>query len=232
MSDDHKTKKSISVEPEEFSAAMQFDEPFTEPVEKETKTVAAKKPQLALDTSNITKTRTRTELAAQLYTEVKEEDGVDKTLVFASHPKRAIALILDLLFFGFLYFVVLFSTPLFRGLIKMFMDRYKRQFIFPESVVMNTLTIVVAFLTIFFGIVVPAAFFNRSFGKKMLGLKVRSDERYNLSLRQACEREYVYKPLSILILLGLFIPFFNKKKQSLHDFLAKTVVIEEKEKKI
>lgn len=240
MTDDSgKTKSrinSIVKKPEDktsakfMSTAMDSGEtPESLVVEKKS---SEKKTRLTLDETNITKTRTRTELAAELSNGEDEKTDEDKTIILASVPKRAIALMIDLLFMGFLYLFVFFSTPLFRKFIQIFMDRYKRQFIFPEYIVMNALFVIIAFITIFFFIAIPAAFFNRSLGKKMLGLKLRSEERYNISLTQAMQREYVYKPLSILVLLGFFIPFFNKNKQSLHDFLATTLVVDEKENKI
>jgi len=79
---------------------------------------------------------------------------------------------------------------------------------------------------IFLFICLPVAFYNHSYGKKIVGLKIRGTQKYTISLVQAIQREIVYKPLGILIVVGFFIPFFNKKHQALQDFLAETHVIE------
>lgn len=56
------------------------------------------------------------------------------------------------------------------------------------------------------------ALFNNSFGKKILKLKVRGDEKYTLSINEAITREFIAKPLSIACLAGFILPFFNKEK--------------------
>ena len=83
------------------------------------------------------------------------------------------------------------------------------------------------FFALFFLVVIPVAFFNVSVGKKLTGQRVRGDNKYTLSISQAFQRELIFKPISIACLVGFILPFFDKKKKSLHDKMAGTFVIKE-----
>ena len=73
---------------------------------------------------------------------------------------------------------------------------------------------------------IPLAFYNATLGKKFTGIRVRSCDRYTVSIAQAFKREVIMKPIGILILAGFIVPMFSKKRQGIHDSVAKTVVIE------
>ncbi len=63
-------------------------------------------------------------------------------------------------------------------------------------------------------------------GKALLGIKVTDARGDRLSFLKAsvrCLCKLVVSPISIV---GLFMAFFTKKKQALHDILAGTVVVE------
>jgi uncharacterized RDD family membrane protein YckC len=76
-------------------------------------------------------------------------------------------------------------------------------------------------------VVIPVAFFNTSFGKKIMGLRIRGIETYSLSVSTAFSRELIMKPISIILIAGFITPFISKKALSVHDFLAKTIVIKD-----
>lgn len=66
-------------------------------------------------------------------------------------------------------------------------------------------------------------------GKKAYKIKVVDDITYeNISFGRALLR-FVAFLFSATILIGLILPFYNKRKKALHDMIAKTVEIEEKE---
>lgn len=198
------------------------------PPVKEPRTLAKKKPALALDEATVPKMRTRSEMAAALMKGAEEEEEKE-SYVLANPGKRAAALLIDSIFFVILAVVVYFSVPVIRALLQLWMDKYKLQFIFPEPVVFNIILAVNAVIFVLVFICIPVTFYNHSFGKKFLGLKVRGMSKYSLSLVQVIQRETVYKPLGILTVIGLFIPFFNKKHLALQDYLAETIVIEKDE---
>ena len=64
-----------------------------------------------------------------------------------------------------------------------------------------------------------------SIGKRVMGLTVVGEAGEQLSFTQASIR-YFSKILSVLILfLGYFMMLFSDKKQTLHDKIAKTLVL-------
>lgn len=164
-------------------------------------------------------------MAAALTNMANEEEEV-LSFKLASFPKRFIAFVIDMAFAAVLGIAVYFTTPILRSLIQLFLDKYKLQFWLPEPIVMQLIFTADAIVMIFLFICLPVAFYNHSYGKKIVGLKIRGTQKYTISLVQAIQREIVYKPLGILIVVGFFIPFFNKKHQALQDFLAETHVIE------
>ncbi len=63
-------------------------------------------------------------------------------------------------------------------------------------------------------------------GKKAYRIKVVDAKTYeNISFIRALVR-FVAFLLSATILIGLFFPFYNKRKQALHDMIANTIEIE------
>lgn len=199
------------------------DEP--DPQVKETKVTAKKKTALTLDEATVPKMRTRSEMAAALMKGAEEEEEKE-SYVLANPVKRVLALIIDGAFFLILSAIVYFSAPVVRALLQLWLDKYKLQFILPEPVILKIILSVNAVIAVLLFICIPVAFFNHSFGKKFLGLKVRGMSKYSLSFVQAFQRETVYKPLAILTIIGLFVPLFNKKHLGFQDYLAETVVIE------
>lgn len=63
-------------------------------------------------------------------------------------------------------------------------------------------------------------------GKKLVGIKVQSVDGQKLSLGKVIIRETIGKLLSAITLgIGYIMAAFTEKKQGLHDFMAKSVVI-------
>lgn len=178
---------------------------------------------LKLDTASVPRTKTRSAMANEIDPEELEKDFFE----FAPYFSRGIALILDLALIAALGFFVKFSTPIWRQAIQLFLDKYNLKFIISENYVMQLIDIINGFMTFFFIVIIPAAFFNVSFGKKIMGLRVRGLEKYSISIEQAIKREMIMKPISILIIAGFITPFFSKNKQSIHDMVAGTIVIKD-----
>lgn len=164
----------------------------------------------------------------QLYNEMKQEEAILDQDVYQYAPVigRGIALVLDCGFIFFLYKLVLAAVPYEFKISQYFMNQYKLQFMFGDAALIKLFLVLSTVLAVFFGIVVPMAFFNNSFGKKLAGLKVRGDEKYTLTISEAFMREVVMKPISMGCLIGFVLPFFTgKEKKSLHDKVMHTFVI-------
>ncbi|MBC7429362.1 MAG: RDD family protein [Bacteriovorax sp.] len=192
---------------------------------KDTHVVARKQKSLALDEGAIPRTKTRSAMAM----EIQDQENVElkDEYSFAPLPKRAVAFGLDIIFLATILFIVKFSAPILRKLVQYFMDSYKLKFMIPEEIVMKIIMGGSGLIALFFLIVIPVAFFNNSFGKKIMGLRVRGNGKYTISITQAFKRELIFKPLSIVIIAGFITPFFSKKRLSIHDMLADTIVIED-----
>lgn len=68
--------------------------------------------------------------------------------------------------------------------------------------------------------------YQATIGKKILGIKVVSEDESNLSLGRIIKRETIGKILSSLFFgFGFLMSIFTKNKQALHDKIAKTFVI-------
>lgn len=164
----------------------------------------------------------------QLYNEMKQEEAILDRDVFqyASVVQRGVSLALDLGFIFLLYKAIIFLVPFEFKLSQYFMDQYKIEFMFGNAAYIKLLIVLSTLAAVFFGIIIPMAFFNNSFGKKVVGLKVRGDEKYTLTISEAFMREVVMKPISIGCLIGFVLPFFTgKERKSLHDKVVHTFVI-------
>lgn len=64
-------------------------------------------------------------------------------------------------------------------------------------------------------------------GKKLLGIKVVSEDGSPISMGQAIGRTFSYWLSSFIVYLGYLLILVDKDNQGLHDKLAKTVVIQE-----
>jgi uncharacterized RDD family membrane protein YckC len=104
-------------------------------------------------------------------------------------------------------------------------DKFKLEF--SEKIFMNSMIGSACFIVLFFLIIIPVAFFNTSFGKKILGLRIRGNEKYTLTISEAFLREFILKPLSVILIAGFITPFYTKKRLSIHDMLSGTFVIDE-----
>lgn len=181
--------------------------------------------KLVLDEAPIPRTKTRSAMAIEL--QEKKDNSLRDEFTYAPLYKRGLAFILDCVFLGTLLYAVKFSSPLWRQLIKYFMDSYNLKFLISESLVMKGVYFISGFISLFFCIVIPVSFFNLSFGKKLLGLRIRGVDKYTISLSEAFNRELIAKPISILLIAGFVTPFLSKKRLSVHDMITDTFVIEE-----
>ena len=76
----------------------------------------------------------------------------------------------------------------------------------------------------------PQHKFRKTIGKKLLGIEVVNIEYGNISLMQSIGRIVIRLLSHVLILLPYLSFFFTKKKQTVHDLMAKTIVIKKDKK--
>ncbi|MCP4915239.1 MAG: RDD family protein [Oligoflexia bacterium] len=69
----------------------------------------------------------------------------------------------------------------------------------------------------------PSVFWRKSIGKSIFKIRIGHDDvDKNSSQGQVFIRELIAKPLSLLIVVGIVIPFFNERNKSLHDYMMGT----------
>jgi uncharacterized RDD family membrane protein YckC len=168
---------------------------------------------------------TRTSMYNEMLAQQKE--NTEDVIVSAPVVKRGIALILDLFLMLGISYVAINLIPITKLLISFPMDKYKFVWRLSDKnlsyLMMGINSLVMYFFLVFF----PTLFYNTSFGKRIMNLRVRGIDQYTLSFEQAFFRDFLFRPVSILSGVGLIVPFFNKEKKSLHDFLTKTQVVED-----
>lgn len=193
----------------------------------EGRTSIIKKPvhgeKLILDEPSI-KAKTRTEHYQELSKNDKvkdEEDYYD----FSSPIQRGLGLLIDAAFLFGIYKLIWKLSSVEVKVINYFLDKYKLQFMFGEAALLKVVLVASLGFALILAVVIPAAFFNSSLGKKLTKQRIRGDEKYTLSISQAFCRELIWKPLSIACVIGFVLPFFDKKKKSLHDKMSGTFII-------
>ncbi len=169
---------------------------------------------------------TRTEMYNEMEKKAQKKFNTD-VFVYASVPLRGIAFVLDMAFTVGVYVSAVFITPYILKGLDLFLNKYGLDYTLPRPLMNQSILYATIVISMFLFIVVPLAFYNRTFGKKLTGLHVRGIDSYTLSIPQALLREFLWKPISAGLVIGFIMPFFANRKQSLHDKLAKTFVIKE-----
>lgn len=230
MTGEVKNDRKVNEEEWEFKISLndEVENPDKSPLKPKSRVSQLKsiqkKSELELEYSKQKNSKTRTELFAEL-NNIEEHKNKD-LIQFASLHRRSIAFGIDLLLIGFFFHRLFILKP---WALKNFHLYFANNYLlslsdkFLESAFLSG----VGVIGVFFFLVIPLAFYNVSLGKKMIGLRVRGSELYTISLFRALGRELFFKPLSILLIIGFITPFITKKRQSIHDLIANTLVIED-----
>lgn len=163
---------------------------------------------------------------AQMAERLKNDDNTQDIFIFANPLKRVLAAILDLMLLGlFTYVGRLLILPIYRLNI-MIMDRYHYNLTIPKISYYHYAHFVIFGIVYFVLMVIGTAFYNKTPGKKLLGLTVRGDTKFSLQVTDIFLREVLLKPLSIISVVGILMALFHKQRKTLHDILVKTMVVE------
>lgn len=165
---------------------------------------------------------TRAQMAARL----KKEERTDDVFTYANPIKRLLAFILDLIVVGGVTYVARFLLAPAYALTLLALERYNYQLDISKGEYYYYGQFVVLGIVYFFFMVIGTSFYNRSPGKKFLGLMVRNDKKFSLHITDMFVREFVMKPISILTVVGILMALFHKKRKTFHDLSMKTLVIE------
>ncbi|GEM_PF-6454156 len=98
------------------------------------------------------------------------------------------------------------------------------------SVFFVLITVLFRFIVPFFYFWVLTALYGQTLGKRLFGLRVVTENGIKLGWGKSFLREFVGK-LGVALTLGIgyIVILFDKRRQGLHDKLAATIVVQEKE---
>ncbi len=116
---------------------------------------------------------------------------------------------------GFIYFIetVCFDIFSLLSLENSFLNNRSYLFIFINFVILS--------MTFY---MVPILFFKRSFGKKICKVRIYSSLGEAPTSKVLFMREAVFKPLSLMTVIGVLVIFIDKKRRGFHDKMADTII--------
>jgi uncharacterized RDD family membrane protein YckC len=141
---------------------------------------------------------------------------VERKLSFAGFWIRTAAMIIDVIIIGILFFLSALTVGLLMTLHILKRGAAERSLYF------NISMIVVGSLAVLYFIAMES-YIQGTLGKIAVGIRVGKLDGRRISFVNSTGR-YLARSLSGILGIGYFMIFFNKKKQSLHDKLAKTFV--------
>lgn len=163
----------------------------------------------------------------QMADKMQKEEKTGDVFSFAHPIKRILAMILDLIIVAGATYIGRFFISPFYHLHLMALERYNYKLDITKVEYFHYGQFVVFGFVYFFFMVIGTAFYNRTPGKKFLGITVRNDQKFSLNVTDMFVREFILKPISIASVVGILMALFHKKRKTLHDLLIKTLVIED-----
>ncbi len=186
---------------------------------------AQKSKKIALSAAPSASRKSRSRVAE----EMRKADIPDFSDLMASPIKRIIAGTIDAaIFLGLVYLANTFWPIIEEKTLIYLRENSINQPLEPATF-KNLVMGVIAVLTYYVVIALPVCFTNQSWGKSFIGLSVQSaDEEKELGFFGVIFREFIAKPISLAIVFGPFLMFFNDEKRGLHDMVSGTVVMDDK----
>lgn len=165
---------------------------------------------LELETNQVTKR------GESYYKEAMSAEGkqLDDVINPPAHAKRLLANLVDYsLVVGILFAINHFVAE------KMNLSSY-----FSNSRQMN---IVLFFFIVSLVCFLPALFLQNTLGKKLFKIKIRGRKYYNANPFQLFLREVILKPISILMLFGIYLFFTEKESMGPHSTWSATTLTQD-----
>ncbi|MCM8804612.1 MAG: RDD family protein [Candidatus Omnitrophica bacterium] len=169
---------------------------------------------------------------------VESNQNIEKEIKYANLSLRLLAFIIDIIVFWSIYSITFkisfsFQNPdYYENLINNF---YSGKFDFSKAIYIIIKTFI--FLIIFFFIfslykILIVGKFGASLGKMIVGIKIVDENGNKISFKTAFIREVVVKQIiypifSFFSFLGYLWAIWDKRKQTWHDKIARTIVIKE-----
>ena len=136
---------------------------------------------------------------------------------YAGFWRRAVALVIDVILFGIVQMIIIFG---FMG--GMMVGEAGEETMGAAMLGVNLLLIVIGWL--YFALM-ESSKLQATLGKMMIGVVVTDLEGNRISFGRATGRYFGKVVSSVILLIGYIMAAFTKRKQSLHDIMAKCLVI-------
>ena len=136
---------------------------------------------------------------------------------YAGFWRRAVALVIDVILFGIVQMIIIFG---FMG--GMMVGEAGEESMGAAMLGVNVLFIVIGWL--YFALM-ESSKLQATLGKMMIGVVVTDVEGNRISFGRATGRYFGKFVSSVILLIGYIMAAFTKRKQALHDIMAKCLVI-------
>ena len=136
---------------------------------------------------------------------------------YAGFWRRAVALVIDVILFGIVQMIIIFG---FMG--GMMVGEAGEETMGAAMLGVNLLLIVIGWL--YFALM-ESSKLQATLGKMMIGVVVTDLEGNRISFGRATGRYFGKVVSSVILLIGYIMAAFTKRKQALHDIMAKCLVI-------
>ena len=136
---------------------------------------------------------------------------------YAGFWRRAVALVIDVILFGIVQMIIIFG---FMG--GMMVGEAEEETMGAAMLGVNLLLIVIGWL--YFALM-ESSKLQATLGKMMIGVVVTDLEGNRISFGRATGRYFGKVVSSVILLIGYIMAAFTKRKQALHDIMAKCLVI-------
>jgi uncharacterized RDD family membrane protein YckC len=108
------------------------------------------------------------------------------------------------------------------------LDKHKLKLIIdPAFIAPVVFVFLISFIYFIFFVIILSST-NSTIGKKLSGIEIQGENQYSISITKTFLREFIFKPLSILSVVGIIYFFLDSKKRTLHDILSSTIVVKTK----
>lgn len=180
--------------------------------------------KMGLDYNSIPEKKSRSAVARR-QAELEREAEITEAPI----PRRIFAGVIDFIIAAGLLVGVALSIPEAELHVLSFLSEQGiSQSLHPDDF-KNILSIAISIPLLFIFLVLPALIKKGSIGKIIMKIRIGHNElTTKASGVQILFRETIAKLISIVSIIGIFLPFFNERSKSLHDYLCGTVLYDDR----
>lgn len=221
---DSKNSEDGNWEFELDTSSIELIDPIQSEEKKPKKGFNVEEPKLKIDYKAKPKMSTREEMYKSLEKSAPD-DKLEKIDDIVPIKIRAFSFIIDNAFNLLFAFIASFLSPY----ILIFCNYYNQKkhlvWTLKPQYQLPYIELIVFLILFFIFNIIFTVFLNATIGKLIFKLRVRGEFDNIVTFEQILYREGLIKPLSVIFIIGLLFPFFDKEKRAIHDRITKTRVV-------